>query len=239
VLAPVNARDCFELTVLAFDWSEMLRTPVIVLSDKEIGMTTETVDYDGLDELKSYDRKIVHRTDADFKKWTMYGFDSPELISKFAVVGGEVKVTATGSAHNFAGKLKKNDTETISVLKHLEEKIELNRDKLVLVDEDIELDSDTLIISFGITARTMHEAVKIARGQGKRVSSLTVKSLFPIPEKNIVKCAQNVRNVIIAEENMRGQYRSLIAPLLTDKNVIGINKVGSMITPAEILERIG
>jgi hypothetical protein len=44
--------------------------------------------------------------------------------------------------------------------------------------------------------------------------------------------------VIIAEENLNGQYRKLIEPLLAGKEVIGINKIGSMITPREIKERI-
>lgn len=134
VLYPTTSRECFELTALAFSWSEMLRTPVVLLTDKEIGMTTESVDFEGLDQLKSLNRTKIHKNDYDFKDWTMYGFDSPDLVSKFATVGGDIKVTATGSAHNYAGLLKKNDAETISVLRHLEDKIEKNRDKLILVD---------------------------------------------------------------------------------------------------------
>ncbi len=238
VLYPTTSRECFELTALAFSWSESLRTPVVLLTDKEIGMTTESVDYEGLDKLKSIDRAKIHKNDYDFNEWTMYGFDSPDLVSKFANVGGHVKVTATGSAHNFAGLLKKNDTETISVLRHLEDKIEKNRDKLILVDEDLENEAEALLISFGITARTMNEAVRIARAGGKKVSSLTIKSMFPIPYKIIAQNAAKVRKVIIAEENLNGQYRRLIEPYLTHNEVIGINKIGSMITPSEILERI-
>jgi 2-oxoglutarate ferredoxin oxidoreductase subunit alpha len=238
VLCPSNSRECFELTVLAFSWSEMLRTLVVLLSDKEVGMTTESVDYDGLDELKSFNRKLISKSDFDFNNWSMYGFDSPDIISKFACVGGDVKVTATGSAHNFTGKLKKNDNETISVLNHLEEKIWLNKGTLVLVDEDIEDGAETLIISYGITARTMKEAVKIARRDGKKVSSLAIKSLFPVPDEVIIKSAARVKRVIVAEENLKGQYRGIIEPLLSGKEIIGVNKIGSMITPADILERI-
>jgi 2-oxoglutarate ferredoxin oxidoreductase subunit alpha len=238
VLYPTNSRECYELSALAFNWSEMFRTPVVLLTDKEIGMTTESVDYEGLDKIKSLNRTMIHKNDYDFKDWTMYGFDSPDLVSKFASVGGDIKVTATGSAHNFAGKLKKNDAETISVLRHIEEKIEINRDKLVLVDEDLQKEAETLVISFGITARTMNEAVKIARSRGKKVSSLTIKSLFPIPHKVIAKNAAQVKKVIVAEENLNGQYRSLIEKFLMGKEVIGVNKIGSMITPSEILERI-
>ena len=159
------------------------------------------------------------------------------MIAKFAAVGSNVKVTATGSAHNAAGFLKKNDSETISILKHLEDKIQAHKEELVCVSEDSDRSPDTLIISFGITARTVKEAVKMARLAGKKVSFLTIHSLFPIPENKIVERAAQVKRVIVAEENLNGQYRKLIQHLLNGKGE-GVNKIGSMITPAEIIERI-
>ncbi len=238
VLYPSSAKECFSLTVEAFNWAEKYRTPVILLSDKEIGMTTESLDYSGLDDLKTFERETIHRTDPDFKNWKMYGFDSPDMIAKFAPAGGDIKVTATGSAHNAMGYLKKNDSETVSTLLHLEEKIVSHRREMVLVREDIQDNSSTLIISFGITARTMKDAVKIARGKRIRVSALTIYSMFPVPEEKIINAARGCRRVVIPEENINGQYRKIIEPLLKDKEVIGINKTGSMITPEEILERI-
>jgi len=238
VLYPTTAKECYELTIEAFNWAEKLRTPVVLLTDKEIGMTTESVDYSGLDNLSSIARPVISSTDNDFKNWKMYGFSSPEIIAKFAPVGGEIKVTATGSAHNAEGLLKKNDPETISILRHLEEKIQAHRNELVFVKEDKDEDADTLVISFGITARTMKESVKQARLSGKKVSSLTIYSMFPIPGKQISKAAENVKRVIVAEENINGQYRMLIETFLKGKEVVGVNKIGSMIKPGEITERM-
>lgn len=238
ILYPTNARESFELTVKAFSWAEKLRAPVILLSDKEIGMTIESVDYQGLEGLSSLSRNAVAKNDADFSNWKMYGFDSPEMISKFAPVGGEIKVTATGSAHNMKGELKKNDAETINVLRHLEEKILAHKNELVEVKKDFQPEAETLIISFGITARTMNEAIRTLRGRNKKVSALTIHSLFPIPENEIREAVKNVTRVIIAEENMNGQYRSVINHLLNGKEIIGINKIGEMISPAEIMEKV-
>jgi 2-oxoglutarate ferredoxin oxidoreductase subunit alpha len=128
--------------------------------------------------------------------------------------------------------------ETISVLLHLEEKIQAHKHELVNVSEDTDEGAETLVISFGITARTMKDAVKSARLSGKKVSSLAVRSLFPIPDKKIQYCSANVKRVIVAEENINGQYRRLIEPIISGKEVIGVNKVGGMITPDEILGRI-
>ncbi|HRI45762.1 MAG TPA: transketolase C-terminal domain-containing protein [Ignavibacteriaceae bacterium] len=234
VIYPTTPRECFELTVKAFSWAEKYRTPVILLSDKEIGMTTESVDYQGLEALKSDSREYISVDDSDYQSWKMYGFNSSDEISKFAAVGGPIKVTATGSAHNYSGELKKNDTETLAVLRHIEDKIQLHKNEMVLVNHDEEVGASTLIISFGITARTAKQAVKELRAAGEKVNHLIIYCLFPIPEDVILEAAKGKSRIIIPEENLNGQYRSVINHLFKTQKVIGVNKIGAMITPSEI-----
>jgi 2-oxoglutarate ferredoxin oxidoreductase subunit alpha len=59
VFAPGDARQCYELTQTAFHWAERLRTPVVLLSDKEVGMTLESVDADGLRRIPVAPRRSV------------------------------------------------------------------------------------------------------------------------------------------------------------------------------------
>ncbi len=238
VLYPTNPRECFELTVKAFNWSEKLRTPVILLSDKEIGMTTETVDYSDLENLIVENREYIDPENSNFEDWKMYGFKDAKDIAKFAPVGGKIKVTATGSAHNMDGELKKNDPETISVLKHLEDKIQSHKDELIDYEYFENPNSNTLIISFGITGRTVREVIRRTKKMNKNVSSLIIRSLFPIPENLFKTISDKYNRIIIAEENLNGQYRRLIQYLFNNKEVIGVNKIGGMITPQEILEKI-
>jgi len=49
VLAPSNVRDCYVLTRHAFNLAENYRCPVFVASNKEIGMTRESIDLDAID----------------------------------------------------------------------------------------------------------------------------------------------------------------------------------------------
>jgi 2-oxoglutarate ferredoxin oxidoreductase subunit alpha len=233
VLCASTAAECYELTQVAFTWAEQLRTPVVILSDKETGMTSESVNYNTLHSPPIFNR-IYSSAQKNENKFKTYNFENRWDIPEFAEVGGSQKVTATGSAHNKEGALKKNDTETLEVLLHLEEKITHRKDELSIVKYDEQNDATTLVISFGITARTMNEAVRSVRRKGKKVSSMNIISLFPIPEKAIVHAIRNVRRIIIAEENLNGQYRSVIAPLLNGKEIIGVNKIGSMITPNAI-----
>jgi pyruvate/2-oxoacid:ferredoxin oxidoreductase alpha subunit len=62
--------------------------------------------------------------------------------------------------------------------------------------------------------------------------------MFPIPEEAITAAASECSRVIVAEENLNGQYRAMLAEILKLKEVIGVNSMGSMITPEDILERI-
>src|SRR3989338_9233208 len=70
ILSPSTPQECYELTIKAFAWAEMLRTPVIVLSDKEVGMTNECVDF-----AKLSSPLLVERiSKSDFTSTKMYDF---------------------------------------------------------------------------------------------------------------------------------------------------------------------
>lgn len=236
VFAPSTAAECFEVTTLATFWAEELRTPVVVLSDKEIGMMSEDVNYNTLIAHTINDRKAVPTGNgAGYKT---YDFVNQKDVPLFAPVGGDHKATITGSAHDKSGKLQKNSPETIAVLRHLQEKITSRADDMAFVKTDDDPEAEVLIISFGITARTAREAVRLARERGMHVRLVNVISLFPVPEKLLKKAAEGCRTVYIAEENLTGQYRSVIQHLFTDKKVAGINGFGTMITPHDILESI-
>ena len=240
VLCPSTPAECFELTIRAFDLAERLRTPVILLTDKEVGMTMERIDYGALRRPAVATRAgILPSGTGPNGSWKTYDFAHAYDVPAFEPVGGRQKVTVTGSAHNKSGELKKNDSETLEVLHHLEEKIRHRKNEMVFVTRDEEPGADTLVISYGITARAMRQAVRQARLRGRKVSSLTIHSLFPIPFDEIRKAAAPVRTVVVAEENLNGQYRALIEAAIRNATVIGVNKIGTMITPAEIEATLG
>lgn len=243
MLCPTNAQECYELTVLAFTWAELYRTPVILLSDKEVGMTAERVDYDALPNITSQDRPHLRPpSPGEGAGQPMLGgtyfFRSPQDIPAFSEVGGEVKVTATGSAHDKRGKLQKNSPETIDVLLHLEEKLRSREQDLAVVDADLQEGAGTLVMSYGVTSRAAKDAVRSVRDSGAKVSFLGIQSLFPVPKKKIAEAVRGVGRVVVAEENMNGLYRSVVERHCGGKPVTGVNKVGSMITPGEITSAI-
>ncbi|MFA6470263.1 MAG: transketolase C-terminal domain-containing protein [Bacteroidota bacterium] len=236
MFAPSTPQECFEVTTIAFKWAELLRTPVIILSDKEVGMMSEDVDFAQLKSMPPWYRKEY--SPLDESEHITYGFIHPEEIPLFSPVGGDHKVTMTGSAHDKRGTLQKNSPETIDVLIHLQKKIDAHKEEMSLVRTEGPDDADILVLSFGITARTAKEAVRRANAAGKKVRCANVISLFPVPETMLKEAARGVKRIIIAEENMTGQYRSVIRFLFDGKEIVGVNTIGKMITPGMILDAI-
>ena len=80
----------------------------------------------------------------------------------------------------------------------------------------------------------------MARRGGINVSALTVYSLWPVPEKAILEALTGIKRVVVVELNL-GQYRREIERIVKDdQEVIGVHRVdGELITPEEILERVG
>ncbi len=234
VFSPSNAAECYELALHAFNWSERLRTPVVVLSDKEVGMTTEVVDEEALAKPAVFDRTWMDAA----APMAPYAFDIPEEVPAFAAVGGGVKVTVTGSAHDQQGRLRKNAPEVIDVLVHLQAKVEAQAEQMALVKPDIDPEASCLLISYGVTARAARQAVRMLRREGFPVSFLQVQTLFPVPRAALDWSLAGVETVFVAEENLTGQYRSVLAPYLAGKHVYGINKIGNLISPSEIVHTI-
>ena len=234
VFAPSNAAECYELTQQAFNWSERLRSPVVLLTDKEVGMTTEVVDDAALAKLSP-----VERSWADAKApFAAYDIERAEEVPGFAPVGGGVKVTVTGSAHDRRGRLRKVSPEVVEMLIHLQRKIDAHAAEMALARPDLDPDASCLLVSYGITARAAREAVGVLRKEGFPISFLQIQTLFPVPAEALHWATAGVRTAFVAEENLTGQYRTVLAPLLAGKRLLGINKVGSMISPDEIIRAI-
>jgi 2-oxoglutarate ferredoxin oxidoreductase subunit alpha len=234
VLAPVDACDCYTLTAEAFRIAEQLRTPVVVLSDKDVGMTLETIDMAALPAVEPANRRAAP---AD-QEFVSYRIDELEDVPAFSPVGGPHKVTATGSAHNQQGRLRKNDPETIRQLRHLNAKISARGASLEHVRWDRHERARTLLVSFGISARTCRQVTADLEAEGTPVDLLEVLSLFPLPRVSLGRALEGMQRVVVVEENGPGLYAKELHPLLDGVEVRRVNQVGSMITPEAIREAV-
>lgn len=236
VLCPTSVSDCYNLTRKAFDLAERFRLPVILATDKETVAASQTVDLESYEEVPVRDRRLA-RGNEPFEP---YHVDELADIPLMAHFGGPQIVRFTTSTHDERGYLSKDPQVIRRLNQHLEAKVNAHLNEIVQIKIDLQDGAKTLFISYGITARSMDSAIKLARKQGKRVSAATIYSLWPVPEEALRTVMSTVKRIVVAELNM-GQYRREIERLAhEDQEVIGVNRIdGELISPVEILDRGG
>jgi 2-oxoglutarate ferredoxin oxidoreductase subunit alpha len=241
VLCPATVADCYTLTMRAFDLAERFRCPVFVLTDKEVATTMDTVNVSEFTPVSVRERQIA---DAECL-FQPCDYPQPDVNVPMSPYGGPHLLRFTTSTHDEHGYLTKSPAKVERLNRHLIDKIARHQDEISLVREDHQEEARILLISYGITARAMQEAVREARAGGQRVSSLTLLSLWPVPERSIRKAAAGVSRIVVAELN-DGQMRREIERLVcaptdrTPTEVVGTHRIdGELITPGQILERGG
>ena len=146
-------------------------------------------------------------------------------------------------------------------------KIEDNVDMIADVKTYCMEDADVAIVAWGSVARPSMNAIKKARGikddrilpkfrvvrdlvkrgvketirtdySHLKVGLIKINTVWPFPEAQLRKAAENVHTVIVPEMNI-GKYCREIERALPDKKVISMPKCGGNIhTPKELLDKI-
>ncbi len=236
VLSPTNMPECYNLTCKAFDLAERFRVPVFLATDKETALTLATVDTEEFAHLAVRERAHAP-IDSEF---IPYRVKAPDEVPLFSSYGGTHILRFTTSTHDEHGQLTKNPENVRKLNERLAAKVEAHLDEIALVKSDLQPGAETMIVSYGVTTRAVEEAIRTARERGRLVSSLTIYSLWPVPEKEIKAALTGIRKVIVPELNL-GQYRLEVERLIPDGvDVMGVNRVdGELISPEEILEQGG
>jgi 2-oxoglutarate ferredoxin oxidoreductase subunit alpha len=250
VLCPATVADCYSLTVRAFDLAERFRCPVFVLTDKEVASTMDTVDVGphGLGDLPDTPPVRERQSAPPECAFRPCDYPSPDLNVPMSPFGGPHLLRFTTSTHDESGYLTKDPAKVARLNRHLICKIEQHQDEVdrVRIEESKGGVADVLLLSYGITAQAVSEAVRNARAHGHAVSSLTLLSLWPLPEAALRRALftdrghARVRRVVVAELN-DGQIRREVERLACGQvEVAGIHRLdGELITPQQILEAAG
>jgi 2-oxoglutarate ferredoxin oxidoreductase subunit alpha len=236
VLSPTSLLECYSLTCKAFDLAERFRLPVFLATDKETVLTLATVDVDAFEKVPVRERAYVPMD----QEFVPYKTASSDEVPGFSPYGGPHILRFTTSTHDEHGHLTKNPEKVRQLNQRLAAKVEQHVDDISMVKADLQPGAETLILSYGVTARAAEEAVASARRKGRRVSSLVILSLWPVPESEIRRALVGIRKAIVPELNL-GQYSREIERLAPDGvEIKGIYRVdGELISPVEILEQGG
>jgi 2-oxoglutarate ferredoxin oxidoreductase subunit alpha len=236
-LSPATVGEAYELTYRAFNLAEEYRSPVFILASKETGVTRESVDLDAIELPPLVERRRVAAGNGDYFP---HLFDRLTDVPAMSDFGGERIARFTTSTHDKTAYLTTNPAVIQEMIDHYAAKIDENADAMALVKEDMQAGAETLVVSYGIISRSVAVAVKEARSQGIKVSSLVLQTLWPVPRKAITAACRGVKRVIVPEMNM-GQYLLEIERLAPPGvEVVGVNKMNtSLLSPHEIMQKGG
>lgn len=236
-LCPATIGEAYQLTYVAFNLAEKYRTPVFLLTNKEIGVTRESVDLDSVELPPLVERK---RLSGEEGPYLPHHFDSIEEVPALSDFGGAHIARYTTSTHDKSAYLTTKPEVIQEMIDHYTAKIESAVDDISLVKKDLQEGAEDLVISYGIISRSAGVAVREARAAGRRVSSLVLQTLWPVPEKAIGEAMAGVKRVVVPEMNM-GQYLLEIEKLAPHGvEVTGVCKMDTtLVSPGEILEKGG
>ncbi len=238
-LCPSSLGECFTLTQRAFNLAERFRAPVFLATDKEMVSAQQTVETDTFEEIERLDRTTAP-PGGEFLPYHVRKLADVPLFSPF---GGEHLTRFNTSMHDERGILTKKPSNVNKTSRNLYQKVQAHRDELEFCQPDLQDGASALLIGYGITARSMGESARQLRAAGKRISTLVVQSLWPVPERLLRAALRGVTRVVVPELNF-GQYRREVerVALALDPRpqVIGVNRVdGELITPEEISQAVG
>jgi 2-oxoglutarate ferredoxin oxidoreductase subunit alpha len=227
-----NTQDCWELPELALKTAISLRTPVILLTSKEQIMTQRSFDVNGLKEIKPIPRPL-HEGTTPFVPYAPDARGVPEFLP---LGNPEHQVRLTASTHDKSGIIQNTSAEALANTRRLYDKVIDNRDDYTLYDYTHETD-DVLLVGFDISASACRRACINLRAEGKSVSLLIIKTLFPVSPKYL-EIMNRYRRVLIVEENLTGQYREILFGRNGREGVSGVNAMGYMISPQQIMQEV-
>jgi len=233
-LAPSDVRDCFVLTMHAFNLAEEFRCPVFLASNKEVSMTKEGLDVNAIERPQIIDR-ATPPADAPFLPFHVA---SGRSVPNFLPIGSKALVRQTSSTHGPDGYITTDPEQIARNQARLRDKLLSAVDRFSYCETFLEENADTLILTYGVTARAAKDAyLELRRGESP-VSLLVLKTLWPVPEILIREKAKGVKRVIVLEMN-DGQYVREIRRILPEKQVDFYGKMnGKLLTPPEIQEVI-
>jgi 2-oxoglutarate/2-oxoacid ferredoxin oxidoreductase subunit alpha len=228
-----NTSDCWTLPAKAVEMAVKMRTPVIIFTSKEEVMTQHSVNLSRLEDIRRTERKFYSLAE----KYIPYKADENLVPEFLPLTNNQHQVRLTASTHDKHGIIQNTSDEALENTRRLHRKILHNIKEYVFFEYDKDMNAKVILVSFGITSLASRVAVQKLKSLGIPVSLLLVKTLLPVPQA-YYEILEKYSQIFIAEENLTGQYRQLLFGNSLPGHIHGINKIGKMIEPEEIISII-
>jgi 2-oxoglutarate ferredoxin oxidoreductase subunit alpha len=212
LLFPANPEECFYLGVQAFDLAERLQTPVIMLTDLDIGMNDWMCRELQWDASYQPDRGKVMTAEqlAKIEKFHRYLDSDGDAIPYRTLPGVHPKGAyfTRGSGHNMYGAYTEDAREYQAVVDRLRRKWETAKQYVPAPAVEYSERHRAGIISVGSCDGAVREARELLAASGVHTNYLRVKA-FPF-NAQVQDFLDAHDRIYVVEQNRDAQLRSLL-----------------------------
>jgi 2-oxoglutarate/2-oxoacid ferredoxin oxidoreductase subunit alpha len=211
-LYPSNPEECFYMAVQAFDLAERLQTPVLVLSDLDIGMNDWMCRDLKWDDTYRPDRgKVLGKEEVEkLEKFYRYFDKDGDGIPYRTLPGVSPKAAyfARGSGHNQYGTYTEDSADYQIVVDRLLKKWDSAKKLVPRAVIEATAGSDVGLVSIGSCDGAIREAIDVLKTHDVGVNYMRIRG-FPFSE-DVERFLANHRVLFVVEQNRDAQLRSLL-----------------------------
>jgi 2-oxoglutarate ferredoxin oxidoreductase subunit alpha len=230
VMAPLSVSDCLATTEYAVYVAESLQTPVIVLSDQQLGQAHTVID-PAPERPRPLARRVNGIAPGPYKRYALTG-DPLTPMPRPGTPG--LAWVAEGLTHNEAGLPASGAGAHVA-------QINKRAKKITRFDPgawwgDYWGDGDTAVIAFGSTVASDREPAKRMRNAGRRLRVIGLRVLAPLPVASLTQVLAGARRIVVIEQNQSGQlYHYLIGQKAIPPSAESVARPGPLpFRPSEI-----
>ena len=245
VLFPATPRECFDLMATSFDLAECLQTPVIMLSDLDLGMNDYMSDPLFWDDQRKYDRgKVLSEEQLDeIERFGRYLDVDDDGICYRTIPGthpGKGAFFTRGSSKDEYAIYTESGETYARNMDRLLKKWETTRKVVpapVLYPSAEPVDSG--VIFFGTSTASTLEAMDYLQEEGLTLDGMRLRA-FPFDE-HVERFVLDHKVVFVVEQNRDAQMKTLLVTelQLDPKRLISVlNYDGTPITAQAIRQAI-
>jgi 2-oxoglutarate ferredoxin oxidoreductase subunit alpha len=170
------------------------------MTDAEVGHMTEKVVIPPPDEVEIVERR---KPTVGPEEYLPYRVEPGEWVSPMAVAGDGYHIHTTGLTHDERGyPVTSDDSAQWPLVQRLIDKIEENKDDIIILEEEGLDEAEVVVVSYGMAARTSLWPIQMAREEGIRVGLLRLVTVWPFPDAQIRALAGRVDGIVVPEINM-------------------------------------
>lgn len=214
LLFPSTPAECFEMTAQAFDFADRFQTPIIVMSDLDLGMNDHLSPPLAWDDTRRYDRgKVLSAEELEaLPDWGRYRDVDGDGIGYRTLPGTHPTKGAfftRGSSHDEYARYTEDGKVHARVLDRMARKWEtaksvLPKPELYQATHRSELG----LVFFGTSAYAAAEAMDLLVAEDLVIDSMRIRS-FPFSEE-VAEFIMAHERIFVVEQNREAQFRSLL-----------------------------